>query len=257
MKLLFRLLTCALAIAPAFAQDVTGTFPQHRTTLVMGVDVSNGFVPPAPPSRVRVPPSDQVVMLFMGAGGSIPPAIQWTKDGKAIPGATTATLTIPFATGADAGTYQVTGLPFPYVTTGITLDVVPQGHVSNVSAMMQLPPGPSVQILGFVVTGNTTKNVLFRAVGPSLKAFGIPNPVAQPRIRLYDSAGKPVSFVHPAVVIDINALFQSAGAFPLNDADLAQNAYDYGPLKPGAYTLHVSDASQAGGTVLAEVYELP
>lgn len=255
MKPVLCLLASILGASTALAQSVT--FPQHATTLVMAVDVANGIAPPAPPSRVRVPPSDRVVMVFSNSGPASAAAIQWTKDGAAIPGATTATLIIPFAAGSDAGTYHVRGLPFPYVTTGISLDVVPQGHVGNVSARMLLPPGRSPQIVGFVVTGSTTKSVLFRAVGPTLALFGITNPVAQPRIRCYDASGNPVSFAHPAAVVDINALFQSVGAFPLNAADLAQAAYDYGPLQPGAYTLHVSDASQAGGTVLVEVYDLP
>lgn len=98
--------------------------------------------------------------------------------------------------------------------------------------------------------------MLFRAVGPTLAEYGIAHPCAQPRVTCYDAQGQEITFPHPAVLIDVNALFQSVGAFPVTATELATISFDYGPLAPGAYTLHVSDATGAGGTTLVELYEM-
>ncbi len=227
--------------------------PPSTTTLTMNLDVSNGIVAPAGPSRVRVPPGENVVLVLPDAW-TYP--IQWTKNGVAIAGATSRTLSIIAAGSGDSGTYLVTGAPAPYLTTGIALDVVPSGNIGNISSRVELAPS-GVQIVGFVVSGHTPKNLLFRAVGPTLSLLGVPNPARKPVVKCYDSAGHEVGFAHIAIVIDVNGLFQSIGAFPISAAELPTLSYDYGPFQPGAYTLHVSDAANTGGTALVEVYEMP
>ena len=41
-------------------------------------------------------------------------------------------------------------------------------------------------IAGFIVQGGAPKRVLIRAAGPSLANFGVPNPLANPRLELHD-----------------------------------------------------------------------
>jgi hypothetical protein len=226
----------------------------NTTSLVMNMDISNGFRAPAGPSRVRVPVGEKVVMSL--PSGVTASALQWTRDGVPIAGATSATYAIPYATTADAGAYRVTGFAFPTIATGIDLDVGAEPHLSNMSARVELTGGNS-QIVGFVVSGTKPKSLLFRVVGPTLRKFGITSPAQAPRVVCYDANGKPVGFIHPAVVIDVNALFQSVGAFPVDSAELSTISYDDGPFTPGAYTLVVSDSAKAGGTALVEIYEFP
>lgn len=223
------------------------------TTLVMNMDVSNGIIAPAGPSRVRVPPAERVTLILPDAWQY---PIQWTRNGTPIAGATNRTLSIPFAAGDDRGLYGVTGAPFPTIATGIDLDIVPVGHLSNVSARVELGAN-GVQIVGFVVTGRSPKALLYRAVGPTLSVLGVTNPAHRPQVHCFDANGREVTFVHPAMVIELNALFQSVGAFPVSTAELSTVSYDYGTFSPGAYTLHVSDATSLGGTALVEVYEMP
>lgn len=226
---------------------------RNTTTLVMGRDFANGIIPAAGPSRVSVPPGEAVWMTLL-AKPSVP--IQWTKDGKAIPGATTETYVISYATTADVGSYSVTGLTFPEVATGIDLNVASPGNVTNVSARVTLQPSGS-QIVGFVVSGTKPKNLLFRAVGPTLAKFGIASPAPQPRVHCYDAQGHEVTFPDVAVVTDVNALFESVGAFAIDDSELPTISFDDGPFAPGSYTLVVDDAAKTGGTALVEVYEMP
>lgn len=221
------------------------------TALLLGSDVGNGVALPAPGSRVRVPLYEEV-RLLVPEGWSHP--IQWTKDDQPIAGATGRAYIIPLATPADSGRYNITGAPFPFIATGVALDVVRQGSIGNFSARLDLAPGGTPQIVGFVVTGKTPKTLLVRAVGPSLTSFGIERFATQPRARLYDAEGKEINLGRAAVVIDWAAVFAGAGAFPLlpNTSDWRE----YYTLNPGAYTIHVTDESRQGGAVLVEAYEL-
>jgi hypothetical protein len=60
------------------------------------------------------PPLDQTVTIGNSvtwratAIGTPPPTYQWLKDGVALPGATTPTLTLGTTTAADAGRYTLT-----------------------------------------------------------------------------------------------------------------------------------------------------
>ncbi len=242
---------CAL-VAGASAQPPTFTFlprPEGNTVLTMGVDVANGIIAAAAGSRVRVPPFERVILLMPERW---PYPIQWLKDGRAIEGATGRSFVIPFATTVDTGRYDARGAPFPTITTGIALEIVAAGHVGNFSTRAELTTG-ALQTIGFVVGGTSPKSLLIRAVGPSLRPFNLPRPVAQPRFKIFDAAGREINFVHPAVVVDLPAFFTSVGAFPLIAG--AGDAVDYGEFRPGAYTVLVGEQSSQGGTVLNETYE--
>jgi hypothetical protein len=161
---------------------------------------------------------------------------------------------------AVSGLYTVTRAPFLTISTGIELDVVVAGSTGTFSARVSLQPGADTQILGFVVTGKTTKTLLIRPAGPSLASFGVRYPAARLRIGCYNAQGIPYSWAGPAVVLPPEYwtnLFASAGSFLLRGGEEAYLAYDVGPFPPGAYTIHVTDASGKGGTALLEAYEVP
>lgn len=251
------LLLVALALAGTTvsinAVDVVQR-PLGVTTLTLGNDVANGIVAAAAGSRVTVPYYEQVRLK---APDGWPYAIQWTKDGKAIEGATEATLVLPFVTPSDSGLYNLTGAPWPTITTGIKLTVAPAERLANLSTRQELPAGDSVVIVGFVVSGEKAKSLLVRAVGPSLRDFGVTRPVALPRMKFFDAKGTELEWSHVAMIIDWAPIFASVGAFPLTGGEREWTAYTTVSLPPGAYSVHVSDDAKAGGTVLAEVYEMP
>lgn len=253
-----RLLAALIALAalppPAGAQNsqVGSPVPRGITTLVIGMDVSNGIVASSSGSHVRVPPYEWVT-LQAPPSWSYP--IQWWKDGKQIPGATGTSLSLAPAVQSDSGSYVITGAPFPLIATPVALDVVPAGHTANFSSRLQLAPGSGSQTIGFVVAGKTAASFLFRAVGPSLAAFGIAQPAPAPHFRVFDSSGNQVSIVRVAIAWDWPATFATVGAFPLTGGESPGSAYDVYPLNPGAYTVQVSDDSGKGGTVLFEAYD--
>ena len=54
---------------------------------------------------------------------------------------------------------------------------------------MRVETGNNVVIGGFIITGNATKNVAVRGIGPSLSAFGISDALADPTLELRASDG--------------------------------------------------------------------
>lgn len=238
--------------------------PPGITRLQLAADTPSGFVPPEFPGRVRVPPYEQVWLL---APTPWPYPIQWTKNGTAIPGATSSPLILRQVTSEESGLYTLAvtelpplGEPAP-IATRVQLEVVREGHFGNFSARVILRPGNDTQIVGYVVEGRVPKRLLIRAVGPSLKQFGVSQTAALPRFRLLTSDGNDYQVIRPAVVYPLaywNALFKQAGAFPLiteGDGERAHLAFDTYDLPPGAYTVHVTDDAALGGQVLVEVYE--
>jgi hypothetical protein len=122
----------------------------------------------------------------------------------------------------------------------------------NLSSRVKVGPGESVLITGFVVGGTVAKKVLVRAVGPSLGAFGIASPLANPSIKVYQGANLVAqnddwSSSDAAEMIRL-------GAFALkNDS---KDAALLATLEPGAYTAQIADASGSGtGVALAEIYD--
>ena len=240
----------------AYTEDPWLARTPHVTRLGLKMDVANGIVPPQEPWRVYVPTNEQILL---SAPPDWPAAIQWTKDGVAIPGASGGQHIIPAVSRADSGQYSiVSNAPFPIIPTRIQLDVMSRGRFGNFSARLKLAPGKDTQIVGFSVVGKETKRLLIRAVGPSLQAFGVANPASKPRIRIYTDDGKELDLVRIALVPSPrywDEIFRQAGAFPLAGGENPFSAYDALELPPATYTVHVSDDAGAGGEVLVEVYE--
>jgi sugar lactone lactonase YvrE len=126
---------------------------------------------------------------------------------------------------------------------------------SNLSARGMVTSS-SPLIGGFVVVGTASQTVLARGIGPTLAEFGVPNPLENPQLDIYDQSGALVAS-SAAGINATNGASAAAlvGAFPLavgsSDAPLVIT------LKPGAYTAVVSSPSGGTGTALVEVYEIP
>lgn len=128
------------------------------------------------------------------------------------------------------------------------------GHVPNLSSRGEVTPAAPL-VSGFVVEGRS-RTVLLRAVGPGLRAFGVTNALAAPRLELFMGnlrleANEDWS-ANPAQRAQVEAATARTGAFPL--AVGSRDAATALTLPPGAYTIHASGA--ASGAVLLEVYLL-
>jgi hypothetical protein len=107
----------------------------------------------------------------------------------------------------------------------------PASQAVNLSTRMRVETGDGVGIGGFIITGNTPKRVLLRAIGPSLAQVGVPNVLADPVLELHG----PVGFT---TIINNNwrdtqeAEIIATGIPPANDLESAIVV----TLAPGAYT---------------------
>jgi hypothetical protein len=127
---------------------------------------------------------------------------------------------------------------------------VPNKTLLNVSTRVEVQSGDSVLIGGFIVSGDKPKNVVLRAIGPSLAAAGISGALKDPELELYDSAGQ---------LIDSNDNWTSlppdsvpAGLAPTDPAEsLLQST-----LVPGSYTAVLRGTNGSTGVGLFELYDI-
>jgi hypothetical protein len=161
-----------------------------------------------------------------------------------------------FATlGVTPGTFVWTW--GPGANQNFTLDVVaaavsgtPPGLLLNISTRGRVGTGDDVLIGGFIIGGSVPVQVVMRALGPSLAAFGITDALQDPTLELHDGSGT-------LLVSDDNwrdsqqaAIIQASGLAPTDDRESAIIA----TLAPGNYTLIVRSKNNTTGVALVEVY---
>jgi hypothetical protein len=143
---------------------------------------------------------------------------------------------------------------YPVAEITISLVNAPTSRLLNLSARGTAGQGEDAQIVGFVVSPGSDKQVLIRAVGPSLANFGINNAVADPMLTVYDADGNMMGSNDNWVAADVADATGSAGAFALGDGS-ADSALLM-TLPAGAYTARATTANGSSGVVLVEIYEI-
>jgi phospholipase/lecithinase/hemolysin len=133
----------------------------------------------------------------------------------------------------------------------ITLPPVPLAKALNIATRVFVDTGERVPIAGFIVTGDLPKRVLIRGVGPSLAANGVPAPLADPTLTLFDSAGKDLR-TNDNWRDSQAAEIMATGLAPQNDLESAIVLN----LTPGPYTAVLSGQGGTMGNGLVEIYDL-
>ena len=128
-------------------------------------------------------------------------------------------------------------------------------RLGNISGRAFVQTGSNVLIAGFIAGNNIgAAKVVVRAIGPSLAASGITNPLLDPTLEVHDNNG--------ALVIgndnwqdDANqaAQIQASGLAPGNALESAVAT----SLLPGTYTAIVAGKNGGVGVGVVEVYNLP
>jgi hypothetical protein len=106
---------------------------------------------------------------------------------------------------------------------------------------------------GFVIGGAANKTVAIVATGPSLSAFGIANPLANPTLQLVRSSDQSVIASNDDWGTAANAAQLTATGFAPSHA--LESAILI-TLAPGAYTAIVSGAGGGTGVGIVAVYEV-
>ena len=132
------------------------------------------------------------------------------------------------------------------------------GYLVNQSSRGEITADQEVLIAGFAVSGTATRRALIRCVGPTLGEFGVPAPVSDSELKLFNADQVELiandNWSDSADSAAIASAAQTLGAFALPEGSL--DAAVLVDLTPGAYTVHARGVGGATGTVLLEVYFL-
>ncbi len=123
-------------------------------------------------------------------------------------------------------------------------DIDPSTRVSNLSARGFVGTGDQVLIQGLTVNGPEPVRVLITAKGPSLAQYGLGGVLANPRLALYDSAGRQIALNDDVGTPAANSDLALTPGVPTNPLESALAVV----LPPGNYTAIVSGN---GGTGIA------
>jgi hypothetical protein len=135
----------------------------------------------------------------------------------------------------------------------LTLTSAPafSGSLSNLSTRMAVGTGNDVLIGGFIIRGGP-KEVVIRAIGPSLSKFGISNSLSDPFLELHDDSGALISQNNNWQDDQNQAgAIQGSGLAP---SDVRESALLV-TLAAGNYTAVVRGVNDTVGVGLVEVYD--
>jgi uncharacterized Zn-binding protein involved in type VI secretion len=134
---------------------------------------------------------------------------------------------------------------------GYDLNPAAASKLGNMSTRALVQTGDNVMIGGFIITGSGQKNVIVRALGPSLAQHGITNPLQDPTLELHNGNGAIIAF-NDNWKDTQQAQIQATGLAPTNDKESAIVRM----LAPGHYTAIVRGKNNTIGVALVEVYGL-
>ncbi|MFN2622055.1 MAG: pectinesterase family protein [Chthoniobacterales bacterium] len=121
----------------------------------------------------------------------------------------------------------------------------------NISTRLKAQTGDNVLIAGFILTGNGPRQVLLRAIGPSLEQADIDGALQDPVLELRAADGTRLAF-NNSWRYSQEAAIIATGIPPADDREAAILA----TLAPGSYTAIVRGRSATSGIAVAEVYDL-
>ena len=124
-------------------------------------------------------------------------------------------------------------------------------NLGNISTRLSVGTDDNVLIGGFIITGEGDKNVIVRAIGPSLGTFGVSGTLADPTLELHDQTGAVIASNDNWKDTQQSAI-ESTGLAPSDDLEAAIIKR----LNPGSYTAIVRGKNNATGVGLVEAYGL-
>ncbi len=120
----------------------------------------------------------------------------------------------------------------------------------NISTRLAVQTGDNVLIGGFIITGNASKRVIIRGIGPSLGAAGVSGALGDPTLELRGSSG----------IVSTNDDWQSTQAAEIQATGVAPShsleSAIVATLAPGSYTAILRGFNNGTGVGLVEVYDL-
>jgi subtilisin family serine protease len=206
-----------------------------------------------PPSVLSQPTSQSVVAgrevtFRVQASGTGPLIFQWRKGGAAIAGATSDSLTLNNVQVRDAGVYSVvvTNSVASVSSVAVTLVVYPSARLANLSVRTTMTAAQTL-IVGVSVSDGS-REILVRAAGPALAAFGLSAAMSDPQLELYSGTTK--VFENQDWPATLAPTFSSVGAFSFTNG-----SRDAAFLQAISGSRSIQARGSGPGVVLVEAYE--
>lgn len=157
-----------------------------------------------------------------------------------------------------SGSTAATGIALAEIYDASTSFTATTPRLINVSARAQVGTGNDVVIAGFVIGGTGSRNVLIRALGPTLAGYGVTGALADPKLTLYGGETKISENDNWSDATNAAAIGTAAGV--VGASNLVAGTKDAAilvTLQPGVYSAQVSGVANTTGVALVEVYEAP
>ena len=151
-----------------------------------------------------------------------------------------------FSTDGGESIFATTGFQPAFIAVQTSPTLV------NISTRLNVLTGDNILDGGFIITGAGTKTVLIRGLGPSLGAFGIADPLADPLIELHSGTTNDIIASNDNWKNNQKSEIEATGIAPTNDAEAALIA----TLNVGAYTVIERGKQSTTGVGLIEIYDL-
>jgi hypothetical protein len=119
----------------------------------------------------------------------------------------------------------------------------------NISGRARVDTGDNISIAGFIISGERSKRVIVRGIGPSLSS--VPERLMDPIIELHDSAGRLIRS-NDNWRSDQQQEIQVTGLAPSDDRESAIVL----TLVPDSYTVILRGTNNTSGIGLIEVYDV-
>jgi len=262
----------ALNIASAGGADVQGAFTTLGHNLIGSNGGSTGFTPGVNGDLVGTDGASIDPRLGPLAGNGGPTATHLLQDDSPArdAGDNSAIASPPFPgppftdqrgpgfprilnNTVDIGSVEATPLPTPTATPTPSPTATPSpspARALNISTRLRVGTGDEVMIGGFIITGNASKPIVLRAMGPSLSAVGVSDVLADPVLELRGSDGALI-MRNDNWKDDQRPLIEGTIFQPTDDRESVIVA----TLTPGLYTAVLSGKAQTTGIGLVEVYD--
>ncbi len=171
--------------------------------------------------------------VILGSPSSTDTSVSFTQPGSYV-----------FELSADDGLHAV-------AYDAVVVSVMPQARMANLSTRAAVGADENVSIGGFIVQGDAPKEILIKAIGPSLADLGVPGALADPTLELHDAGGNLLFSNDDWKETQQQEISETALA-PSADRESAILA----TLDPGSYTAVVAGRNNTSGIGLTEIYDV-
>ncbi|MBA3650192.1 MAG: hypothetical protein H0W66_01605 [Chthoniobacterales bacterium] len=155
---------------------------------------------------------------------------------------------------AAPGTLDLTVQQIDFKLDVLPASIQPPAQPQNISTRANVGTGDNALIGGIIITGNDTKQVVLRGIGPSLGGSNVSGVLDDPVLELFDIDGNLLATNDNWMdnSADDQTILTDNNLAPTEDAESALVAN----LDPGAYTAIVRGAGDTTGVALVEAYDL-